>query len=677
MKRICLAAATAAILLTSTAYAEAPQPDIVVTGAGLGAGAGDAAYDVTTIDRERLTSVASGRLEDVLRDAAGFQQFRRADSRSAHPTAQGATLRGLGGNASSRALILLDGVPQIDPFGGWVSFAAFDPRRLGLVRVTRGGGTGAYGPGALAGTIELMSAGPGQLPPVSAGIAYGSRDSVDADAGVSGSLGGGFASLSASYARGDGFIPIVAEDRGPADIPARYEQASLNARAVVPLNGETELQASTLMLLDRRTRGTAFTPNRNVGGDASLRLVGRGRWGWEALAYLQMRQFSSGFASVNAARTVATETLDQYSVPATGAGGRLEVRPPLGERIELRLGADTRITDGETRELFTFVNANPTRGREAGGHNDTYGAFAEATVQPTDALTLTGGGRIDRWRITDGRLVERPLNGIGAVTNTRYADRAGWEPTGRAGIAWKPAQAITLRSAAYLGWRLPTLNELYRPFRVGADVTQANPLLKPERLKGVDGGVDFRPVEAVRLSGTVFYNRLDDAIANVTTAISATGAATRVRRNLDAIVSKGAELEAAFTYGAWSLTGSYAYVDAAVRASGQAAPLDRLRPAQTPKHQASGTLAYGRADAFRASATLRYVSGQYEDDQNSRTLADALTVDATVNVPVGHGISVEGRAENIGDKRIETAVSNGVYERAAPRTLWIGVRFTG
>ncbi len=670
-------AAALLILASQAAHAEAAPADIVVTGAGLGAGAGDAAYDVVTIGRDRLAGSASGRLEDVLRDAAGFQQFRRADSRSAHPTAQGATLRGLGGTASSRALILLDGVPQIDPFGGWVSFSAFDTGRLGLVRVTRGGGSGVYGPGALAGTIELMSAGPADLSPVSAGLAYGSRDSVDADAGLSGALGGGFASISASYARGDGFIPIVAESRGPADIPAHYEQASLATRAVVPVGADTELQASGLLSLDRRTRGTAFTPNRNIGGDASLRLVGRGRWGWEALAYLQMRQFSSGFASVNAGRTLATLTLDQYAVPATGVGGRVEVRPPLGDAIELRLGADTRVTDGETRELFTFVNASPTRGREAGGRNESYGAFAEATLKATDSLTLTGGGRIDRWRITDGRLVERPLNGVGAVTNTRFPDRNGWEPTGRAGIAWHPAQAVTVRGAGYLGWRLPTLNELYRPFRVGADLTQANPALNPERLKGVDGGIDYRPLPALRLSATLFYNRLDNAIANVTTSISATGAATRQRRNLDAIVSKGAELEAALTYGLWSLGASYAYVDADVRASGQAAPLDRLAPAQTPKHQASGTVAWGRADAFRASATLRYVAAQFEDDQNIRTLGDALTVDATVGMPIGAGIRVEARAENIGDRRIETAVSNGIYERAAPRTIWFGLRFAG
>ena len=145
--------------------------DITVTGHGLEAPPGDAAYATTTITRDRLTGTASGRLEDALRDAAGIAQFRRSDSRSAHPTSQGITLRGLGGNASSRALLILDGVPQSDPFGGWVAFPAYLPERLGSARITRGGGSGYAGPGALAGTIELTSGNPRELGPLNANLA--------------------------------------------------------------------------------------------------------------------------------------------------------------------------------------------------------------------------------------------------------------------------------------------------------------------------------------------------------------------------------------------------------------------------------------------------------------------------------------------------------------------------
>lgn len=665
-----------------------PAQEIVVTGRGLAATAGEAAYDVVTIDRARLADSASGRLEDVLRDVAGFQQYRRSDARSAHPTSQGATLRGLGGNASSRALVVLDGVPQVDPFGGWVSFAAFDPARLGQIRVTRGGGSGIYGPGAPAGTIELDSAAPDELPPIGAALAYGSRDAIDADAALAGRLGPGFATLSASYAQGDGFVPIVASQRGPVDQPARYRQGSVAMRAVFPIGPDSEMQANMLAFSDRRTRGLAFTGNRTDGEDASVRLVSHGRWGWEALAYLQARQFSSGFASANAARTIVTRSLDQYDVPATGIGGRIELRPPIGRGIELRLGMDGRRTVGETDELFTYVAGQPTRIRDAGGRTATLGGFADLSVPLSDRLTLTGGGRIDRWWIESGRLRERTIATNALITNLAFPDRHGTEATARGGLSWKAGGGVRLRGAAYLGWRLPTLNELYRPFRAGADATAANPGLSPERLKGVDAGIDWQPVPSVRIAATAFHNILDDAIGNVTLGAGpgtfpgvgfvAAGGFYRQRGNLDAVRSDGVELEGNVTNDEWSLSAAYAYVDARVRGSGMAASLDRLRPAQTPRHQLSTTIARENARGLRGSATLRYVASQFEDDQNSRSLRDAITLDLTLGVPIRGALSLQARAENVTDTRIEaTIAADGTIERASPRTLWIGLRYGG
>ncbi len=119
-------------LAPATLSAQTTEPEtIIVTGRGLADQPGDRALDVVTIDRDRITQNASQRLENVLADVAGLQQFRRSDSRSAHPTSQGITLRGLGGNASSRALLVLDGVPQADPFGGWVVFSRLCDRTAG------------------------------------------------------------------------------------------------------------------------------------------------------------------------------------------------------------------------------------------------------------------------------------------------------------------------------------------------------------------------------------------------------------------------------------------------------------------------------------------------------------------------------------------------------------------
>lgn len=659
---------------------QVPEQTIIVTGAGLKAASGEAVLDSVVIERDRLAGSASNRLEDVLRDVPGFQLFRRSDARSANPTSQGATLRALGGNASSRALLILDGVPQTDPFGGWISWPAYDPQRLARARVTRGGGAVTNGPGALAGTIELESAGPGDLDGFGGSLAYSSRDSLDVHAGLGLALGGGFLSVAGAYGRGDGFVPVVEEDRGPVDRPSPYEQASLAVRAVVPLGRGVELQANGLAFRDERERGTAFSAIRTEGADASLRLVGGS---WSALAYVQTRDFYNSFASVNAARTVVTRASEQYAVPSTGLGARFEYRPHVADRVELRVGADWRETEGETRELFSFVAGAGTRARAAGGRTRTLGGFAEGAWTGGKA-TATAGARLDRWTIAPGFLRERVLATGAVLTDSAFPGRSGWEPTARAGIAWRPVDEWTVRGAAYLGWRLPTLNELYRPFRVGPDATAANAALANERLKGAEAGIGWSR-KGARIGATFFLNRLDDAIANVTlgqgpgtfpgVGFVAAGGEFRQRRNLDSIEAKGIEIDAGIQRGPFSLTAGYAFVDAEVKASGAALPLDRLRPAQTPRHFLSATLGWHGGNGARAALSGRYVGSQYEDDLNALSLPHAATFDVSAYWPISGKLGIEARAENMLGARVAAAISgDGVIERATPRTLWIGVR---
>lgn len=669
-----------ALLAATPAFGQT-VPEIIVTGRGLDDRLGDRAVSVVTIDAARIAANASDRLESILADVAGLQQFRRSDSRSANPTSQGISLRGIGGNASSRALLVLDGVPQADPFGGWVPFPAYATDRIGRIRVTRGGGSGYFGPGALAGTVELESADPRQQPGFVGSAAYGSRNAVDAQASGAIVAGPGFATLSAAYATGDGFVPIVVKSRGAADRPAGYEQLSAALRGVVKISSDAELHANVSAFSDKRDRGTAFTSNRSEGADASIRLVGRGAWGFSALAYLQTRTFASQFASLTADRSRATQSLDQYNTPATGVGARFEIVPPVGAGRDLRIGADLRDLEGRTQENYTFVAGQPTRRRIAGGSTRTAGLFFDGTVQ-AGAWTWTLGGRVDRWRIAGGRLSEYTLATGAPLSDANFVDRNGTEWTGRVGAAFTPAEAVTLRASGYRGWRLPTLNELYRPFRVGADATAANAFLAPERLTGIDGGFTLTPASNISLGATVFWNRLKGAISNVTAGLGPgtfpgagfVSGSYRIRQNLDEIESQGLELDARWRSGPILAMASWSHVDPQVKASGTAEALDGLRPAQTPLDQLSGTLGWHQAD-WAASATVRHVARQFEDDQNSRSLAPATTLDAYLAVPLTRGIAIEARGENLLGERVEAGSSGAdVIERATPRTLWIGLR---
>jgi len=678
----CVSLSVAAPATAGSSVEAAVGEPIIVTGRGLGAGKADAAYDIVTIPRARILQSASGRLEDVLRDVAGVQSFRRSDSRSSHATNQSITLRGLGGNATSRALLILDGVPQADPFGGWISFPDYTTDRLGQVRVTRGGGSGLWGPGALGGTVELESATPDQLGPLDARIAIGSRASRDARAAMTLQTRSTFLTASAAVATGDGFIPIVAERRGQVDHPAPYRQVSVAMRLVTALGAATELQASLSAFDDQRNRGTDNSGNRGRGVDGSLRLVGKGRLRWSLLGYGQKRRFASQSASIDAARTSSTLTLDQHAVPSTGWGARAEVVPLAGE-LEVRFGADVRAVRGETREHYQYVAGASTRRRVAGGRSVTMGAFADATIT-RGALTANVSGRLDHWSISDGRLFEQTVAGT-TLTNSAFADRDGWQPTGRAALAWRLGSGLILRTAAYRGWRMPTLNELYRPFRAGADATAANAALAPETLTGAEAGIDWALSSEAKASLTVFSGRSHGAIANVTVArgpgvfpgvgfVSGAGSFRR-RENLDAITTRGAELGFDLRHRRWDVHLSYAYVDARVEDDGAGRTLNGLRPAQTPAHQASATIGWTSPNEERLSLTARNLSGQYEDDLNLRMLRPAFTVDATASSPIGRHLILGLRGENLFDARVEAGVSSdGTVERALPRTLWLDLR---
>ena len=648
------------LAVAGTARAQEAAEDIVVTGRGLDETPATPAYSVQRIERTRITAAASGRIEEVLASVAGFQQFRRSDSRSANPSAQGVTLRALGGNATSRALVLLDGVPLADPMFGYIPFSAIAPERLARIRVTRGGGSGAFGAGAVAGTIELESADESQLGLFSGSALADDRGETELSATLAPRLGQGFAVASVRWDRGQGFWTTPASQRGPASARARYNSWSAGLRGVAPLTGEIELQANFRAYEDHRTLRFVGADSSSTGQDASLRLVGRGPWQFEALAYVQLRDFSNVVIS----STSFLKTLDQRRTPSTGIGGKLELRPPVGGGHVLRLGADWRLARGELQEEAYNAAGAVTARRRAGGRNSDIGLFVEDDWA-LGPLVLTGGFRADRWTIGSGFFREVAAT----TTDLRFPDRAGWDTSLRGGAVWRVTPQLALRAAGYSGIRLPTLNELYRPFVVFPVTTRANAALANEEILGFEGGIDWTPSPAANLSLTLFDNRVKNAIANVTIAPN-----VRERRNVDAIRARGIELSGGLRLGQWSLDASLALTDAEVDASGTSAGLNGLRPAQTPRIAASATLGWRPHEGWLVAATLRHVGAQFEDDLETDILPAATTLDLFAEVPMSERFSVILRAENLTDTAVVTRNQAGSLDLGAPRTLWAGVR---
>ena len=644
---------------------QADEPVIVVTGRGLEQTPATPAYDVIELEREQIVTGASGRIEDVLNNVAGFQQFRRSDSRSSNPSAQGVTLRALGGNATSRAQVLLDAVPLSDPFFGYIPLSAIAPERLASIRVTRGGGTGPFGAGALAGAIELESADAATLGLFSGQALINNREETELSATVAPRLGDGFAVLSGRWDRGQGFFTTPEAQRVPATVRAKFESWSASARIVQPVADNLEVQIRGLAFEDNRVLRFAGADTGSKGQDLSARVVSRGPWQVDAVAYAQWRNFNNTVIS----STTFNRSLDQKDTPSSGLGGKLEVRPPLGGGHTLRVGTDYRRSEGDLFEdAYNATTGALTARRFAGGVNTDFGLFLEDDWE-LGPVTLTGGVRADRSTIEQGYFRSQNAAGVTTINNV-FPERSDWSISYRGGVVFEAAEGLRLRAAAYSGLRLPTLNELYRPFVVFPVTTNANAALVNERLEGFEAGVDWQPVKGVKFALTAFDNEVENAITNVTTGVN-----VRQRQNIDAIEARGIEFAGQLDFGQVGFDGTLAYTDAAMRGSGAAAALDGLRPAQTPKWAASGTLSWRPRDGMTFAATVRHIGLQFEDDQEGDSLPAATTVDLFAQVPIIERLSFVGRVENLFDENVVTRNQAGSMDLGVPLTVWGGLRY--
>ena len=277
---------------------------------------------------------------------------------------------------------------------------------------------------------------------------------------------------------------------------------------------------------------------------------------------------------------------------------------------------------------------------------------------------------------------------MGVTPLRRYlGDRSETILSPRLGLAYAATDTVTLRSAAYRGFRAPTINEQVRPFRVRNDITEANESLDAEKLLGVEAGLDHRSGRW-RSAATLFWNEVDDPVFNVTVGAGGgvvepcgfvpPGGVCRQRRNLGSTRILGVEAETAVELGYGISAGlAYLWSDGEIRSAADDPSLVGNRIPQVPRHQGTVGLDYDQGGAWRASLQLRIVGEQFEDDQNSRTLDRFVAVDAFIARKLGSGFEVFVAAENLFDETIESGRSaDGVVSIAAPRIVRGGLRYT-
>jgi outer membrane receptor protein involved in Fe transport len=625
---------------------------VTVTATRTDARLGETAASVVVVSAAQLEETPALTLDDALRQVPGFQLFRRSGSRTANPTAQGVSLRGVGPSGASRALVLVDAIPLNDPFGGWVYWGRVPRESISRVEVLRGGASSLYGSAALGGVVQFVTRRPGP-DALSLETSYGNQATGHGSLYASGRRGPWGAALAAEAFRTEGHVLVGEAERGRADTPAGTRHASLELTVERGLKGGARLFARGSYFGEARRNGTPLQTNstrvRQVTAGADWQDERAGAF--TLRAYASAQTYDQSFSAVAADRESETLTRLQR-VPARAAGAGAQWSRAFGQSHALLLGFDARGVRGASDEIgFNAGRAASLSG--AGGRERTLGLFAQETARLTPRLILTAGARFDRWRNYAARSTTRSLARPGAVV-TAFDDRTESAFSPHLSALFRAGENFSLTASAYRAFRAPTLNELYRGFRVGNVVTLANEELRAERLTGGEAGFLYAPRRrALSLRGNLFYSTLARPIANVTLA-AAPGVITRQRRNLGRTRSAGLELEAEARLGEkWNVSGGYLLTDARVSEFAAQPALEGLRVPQVARHLLTFQARYSDPRLVSLALQARASGRQFEDDLNLLPLGRYFALDVRAARRVGRGTEVFAAAENLTGRRNE------------------------
>ncbi|HEX3353652.1 MAG TPA: TonB-dependent receptor [Terriglobales bacterium] len=616
------------------------------------------ATSVVVLSGPDLDATAAFRLDDMLRQVPGFSLFRRTTSRTANPTTQGVSLRGLGASGASRALVLSDGFPLNDPFGGWVYWDRAPRESIQSVEVASGGASHLYGSDALGGVINIIRTPPDRNS-VSLEAAYGNENSPDLSLSASRKMGPWSVGVASELFRSDGYIAVPESLRGAIDTLVNSQDATgdVTVRREFADRGDFFVRGSVFG--ESRHNGTPLQTNSTTireldfGGNWDAREFGA----FQLRAYAGRQNLDQSFSSIASDRNSENLTRTQR-VPAQQVGFSVQWQRTVGTRQHLVAGVEESNIHGQTNEQGYF-NGLPTSTSAGGGREVNWGAYAEDIIRIAPDWLLTASGRVDHWLNFDAFAPPNPAVPVGAAS---LPDRSESFFSPRLAILHKLTSNISLTASGYRSFRAPTLNELYRGFRAGNVFTEANSNLRAERLTGAEGGaIATGWNQRLMLRGTYFWNQITRPVANVTLTTTPS-LITRQRQNLGSTVSQGVEMElSGQVSNSITLSGGYEYTHATVTSFTVDPALAGLNPSlvglnvpQIPRHQFDFQARYSRPFILLA-VQGRFGGNQFDDDQNTLLLRRYFTLDATASHSLRPGVDVFVAVENLLNRRYDVA----------------------
>ena len=621
-----------------------------------------AATTLLTQDDIRSTPFQSGaQIDDLLRYVPTVQPSLLGN-RYNHPTAQFVGIRGLG---TRRALVLLDGVPLNDGFGGWINWGLV-PDHVERIEVIPGGGSNLYGTWAMGGIINIISQSgrpkTGANVDLNGGLLGTNTQSVRAQ------YDNDRTGLMLSYRHFDtaGFLTVPSYQRGLADTTVGSEHHQFTGKVSHELTHHITATLSGAYYTEDRSFGTSFSRGTRTIGTAAFGLKGdQGTLGvWEAKAFAQWQTFRNQIGLVLPLPFIRQfDQLDRLqTIPSNDVGGMAQWSVPLFSFSRVVVGGDARAILAQSEEvLFPSQASLVTRGKQVG-----IGTFGEWVVEPFDALVLTAGARWDWWKSFDGSRAapSRPI--------TQAQDNAASTVNPKFSLLYRVNDRLRIGGSVYQAFRAPTLNELYRDFSSSGFTFLSNDRLEPERLTGGDMKIEVDLLQdgLLNFRATGHYDIIKDQILFVTQ-----GPTSAMRQNIGEGRSVGTDIELRSRLDdLLYMTVGYSFVDSIISSFPGNPPREGLPIPNVSRHQVTAGFTIGRPSVAQLTLQARYLSRQFADDLNRQPIGDFVVLDASLQKRIASWAELYINGENLTDRHYIATQTGSLKTLGQPLLVLGGLR---
>lgn len=614
-RKITLSSALASSLLVfhTTSYAgeSVDLGDISVTATKTERKVTDVPASIEVITEKGLEKSIGLNANELLKNVAGVN-IRNSMGIVSTSTTNKIYMRGFGGT-DARTLVLLDGVPLNDAYGGAVEWTQIPIDAIKRIEVVKGSGSSLYGSNAMGGVINVITKEPeNQQTDIS--LSYGSMDTKIGSIATSGKNGKFGYYLSGQLTDSDGYVADIEDNQKDNTIKRGVKKENTNLKFTYDIDNSSDIGIA-YNYMHRQTTGVLDIPDGYHPYEQTMHNVQtKYTKVFDNLSDMKFTLYKkkdkNSYDSLQYHATNPTQKKYEDEGTADDLGAMLQYTLPINNHI-ITAGIEGKNSSAEKIDTYTSGDIVSTEGKQ-----DYYALFVQDEWFVSDQFIVNIGGRLDYYKNHDGKMYDE----VNAVY-TDHPDKSFDAFSPKVGLVYHLTQDTSIRTSIGKAFRAPTVSDLYRDWVSYDKVYAGNANLDPEKVISYEIGLDQKLGDKGSINITAYQNEAEDFIYSID-PLDPASSNYKEKTNVGEVLIRGIETELNYSLNKeWSLLANYTYNKSTIDEFKANTELEGNYLTFIPKHKASATLTYENPAFATVSTGIRYVGKRYSDDANTEEKA--------------------------------------------------------